>query len=75
MSTEEKNFYNYVVIQFSGAFNMITEGSIVSKIMGVSYDEYWDIILKKKKKKNKYAESYEKARKQGELKSKEIWGE
>ena len=75
MSKEEKDFYNYVVIQFSGEFNMITEGSIVCGIMGITYDEYWDIIENYGNLALKYPESYKKAQEKGRIRGKIMRGE
>ena len=75
MSKEEKDFYNYVVVQYSGEFNMITEGSFVCGIIGISYDEYWDIIENYGELIKKYPESYAKAQEKGRIRGRIIRGE
>ena len=75
MSKEEKDFYNYVVIQFSGEFNMITDGSFVCSLMEVSYDEYWDIIENYSELMKKYPETNLKAQEKGRLRGRIIRGE
>ena len=75
MSKEEKDFYNYVTVQYSGEFNMITEGSIVCGIMGITYDEYWDIIENYGELVKKYPETYRKAQEKGLRRGKIMRGE
>lgn len=75
MKKEEKDFYNYVVVQFSGEFNMITDGSFVCGLLGISYDEYWDIIEKYGELVNKYPSTYEKAKEKGIIRGRIIRGE
>lgn len=66
MSKEEKDFYNYVVVQYSGRFNMIVEANEVADYIGVSMYEYWEIINNYGELKEKYPEIYEKAKKEGD---------
>lgn len=75
MNKEEKDFYNYVVIQYSGEFNMITEGSYVCGLVGVSYDEYWEIIEHYKELIDKYPDTYKKAQEKGYMRGKIMRGE
>ena len=75
MTKEEKDFYNYVVVQYSGEFNMITEGSFVCGIIGISYDEYWDIIENYTELVKKYPETYKKAQEKGRIRGKIMRGE
>ena len=63
----ENDFENYVAIQFSGFYNMITDCEEVMKLLGWTFKKYFEVQVCYSKLVERYPNAYEQGRKIGEV--------